>query len=373
MAQEQPRVKKRSSRQALSATSIVSYIGVFLLIITFVAVSYRPPERKTALASSGQLASTQSAQSGATIGDVDQLLATNIGANLADTTDLPVANNVANLSQSLTAESMLAQTDTNTVSKPFVQSADTSALKQYVTVVGDTVPAVAAKYGISAQTVRWVNNLTSDALEPGRTLTILSKDGILYTVKSGDTVDSIAAKYGADANIIIHDNSLELSGVPAVGERLIIANGVLPTNEQPGYVAPRAVSYSSYSGASTGYNANLAVSVGNKYAWGNCTWYAYERRVQLGSPVGSFWGNASTWAYNARLAGYRVDYNPEPGAVMANGGGYGHVAVVESVNPGVSVHISEMNAYRWGGGFNRVDSGDISWGEAVSGYYQYIH
>lgn len=375
---EQPRVKKRSSRHSVSATSVISYIGVFLLIITFVAVSYRPPEQATTYASAntGQLASTQAATTGATAGDVDQLLATTIGANLADTTNLPVANNVANLSQSLTAESALTQTDTNTVSKPQVlTSTDTSAIKQYVTVVGDTVPAVAAKYGISPQTVRWVNGLTSDALEPGKPLTILAKDGILYTVKPGDTVDGIASKYGADANMIIHDNNLELDGNPPVGARLIIANGILPTNERPGYIAPRVAAYGgvTYGGGNSGYSSNLSASVGNKYAWGNCTWYAYERREQLGNPVGSFWGNASTWAYNARLAGYRVDYNPEPGAVMANGGGYGHVAVVESVNPGVSVHISEMNAYRWGGGFNRIDSGDIPWSEATSGYYQYIH
>ncbi len=375
--QEQPRVKKRSSRHTLSATSVVSYIGVFLLIITIVAIGYRPAERKTSLASTGQLASTEAALAGAATGSVDQLLATNVGANLADSTDLPVANNVANLSQSLAAESVLAQTDINMISKPLGQSSeDVSAKKQYVTVAGDTVPSVAEKFGISAQTVRWVNNLSSDALEPGRTLTILAKDGILYTVKAGDTVASIASKYGADANIIKIDNDLDISGEPAAGQQLIIANGVLPTDEQPGYVAQRAysgISYGNYSGAYTGYNSKLAASVGNKYAWGNCTWYAYERRAQLGSSVGSFWGNASTWPYNARQAGFRVDTSPEPGAVMANGGGYGHVAIVESVNPGVSVRISEMNAYRWGGGFNRISSGDIPWSEATSGYYQYIH
>lgn len=114
-------------------------------------------------------------------------------------------------------------------------------------------------------------------------------------------------------------------------------------------------------------------SAGNRYAWGNCTWYAYERRMQLGNPVGSFWGNASTWAYSASAAGYLVDGNPTPGAVMQNGGGAGHVAIIEAVNPGVSVTISEMNGYRFGGGYARVGHGDISWGEATSGMYRYIH
>jgi surface antigen len=58
---------------------------------------------------------------------------------------------------------------------------------------------------------------------------------------------------------------------------------------------------------------------------------------------------------------------------MANGGGYGHVAVVESVNSGVSVRVTEMNAYRCGGGFNRISTCDISWSEATSGMYNYIH
>lgn len=95
--------------------------------------------------------------------------------------------------------------------------------------------------------------------------------------------------------------------------------------------------------------------------------------MQLGRPIGSFWGNAATWAYAASAAGLLVDGNPEPGAIMQNGGGYGHVSIVEAVNPGVSITISEMNGYRFGGGYARVGRGDISWSEATSGYYKYIH
>jgi len=132
------------------------------------------------------------------------------------------------------------------------------------------------------------------------------------------------------------------------------------------------ISYSTYGGGSaTSYSGGI--SSGNKYSYGQCTWYAYERRMQLGMPVGGMWGNAYSWGYMAQAAGYQVDGNPSAGAVMQNSGGYGHVAVVESVNPGVSVTISEMNAYRFGGGWNRVGRGEISWSEATSGYYKYIH
>lgn len=349
------------------------------MIISLVAVGYRPPQRQTTLANGNdQLASTAYASDIQPASPVDTLLATNVAANIADTTDMPIANNVANLSQSLTAESSLAQTDTNVISKPQVidASVDSVTTKKYTAVAGDTIPVIAARYNVSAQTVRWANSLTSDAVEPGRTLAIPPQDGVLYTVRAGDTIDSVAAKYKSDRQLIVDYNNLNLTQtLTAVGSQILIPGGDLPASERPGYVAPRT--YTSYTTSSYGIGSasysNLSASVGNRYAYGNCTWYAYERRSQLGMPVGSFWGNASTWAYNASIAGYRVDGNPEAGAVMENGGGYGHVSVVESVNVGVSVHVSEMNGYRWGGGFNRIASGDIPWGEAVSGMYRYIH
>jgi len=360
--------------RSLSWTSAASYAGVFLLIITLVTISYEPPKQETSLGSlnSATSAATQTtATDVAQVAAVDSLMATSIGATIAESTGLPVAKNVTNLSQSLATESMLAQTDTNTISKPQIASitSDTHTVREYVAAAGDTATSVAEKYGLSSQTVRWANNLTSDAIEPGKSLVILPVDGVLYTVKSGDTVDSIAAKYGANRQDIIAINDLELVGNPAVGQQLTIPNGNLPDTERPGYVAPRAATVSSGYGTSS----NLLASVGNGYAFGNCTWYAYERRVQLGLPVGSFWGNASTWAYNAQLAGLLVDGNPAAGAIMQNGGGYGHVAIVEAINPGVSISISEMNGYRFGGGFNRIGHGDIPWSEAVSGMYRYIH
>ncbi len=372
----------RTARGTISGSSIASYFGVFLLIISLIALAYHPPVKQQALADVSsavtQQAPTNTVAPAASSASVDQLMATNLASSLAASTDMPISNNVANLSQSLQVESVLAQTDANVISKPQIvqPTASSRTVQTYTAAQGDTVPAVAQKYNVTPDTIRWANNLTSDALEPGKTLQILPVSGILYTVKSGDTLDSISTKYGTSRAVIVSYNDLDLSGDASAGLQLIIPGGVLPTNERPGYVAPvtrtTTTTTGSYSG---GYGSSYSgsISAGNKYAWGNCTWYAYERREQLGNPVGSFWGNASTWAYNARAAGFLVDGNPTPGAVMANGGGYGHVAIVESVNPGVSVTISEMNAYRFGGGFARVDHGDISWGEATSGMYQYIH
>lgn len=194
--------------------------------------------------------------------------------------------------------------------------------------------------------------------------------GVLYTVKAGDTIQSISEKYQANAERITSYNDLELSG-PKEGQQLILPGGVLPENERPGYVAPRSSSYSSGGGGSIVSSSMAGVSAGNRYAYGNCTWYAYNRRAALGRPVGSFWGNANTWAINARAAGYQVDYTPAAGAVLVDTAGYyGHVAVVESVQSNGDIVVSEMNNYAYGG-FGIVNTRTISAGQA--GSYQYIH
>ena len=372
--------KPQRARGSISGTTIATYLGIFLLVVSMIVLAYHPPVNQKVLADASSGTSTQQTQAQAQTTSnvsVDQLVATDLASSLAESTDMPISNNVANLSQTLSVESVLAQTDSNVISKPQIiqPTADGRTLQYYVAVAGDTVPSVASKYGVSAQTIEWSNNLTSEALTPGQKLTILPTDGVLYTVKAGDTIDSIVSKYGTDRASIIAFNDLELTGNPPAGTQIILPGAVLPNNERPGYVAPTTGGGGYGSSYGGGYgNAYLAkASVGNRYAWGNCTWYAYERRLQLGMPVGSFWGNASTWAAYARAAGYLVDGNPAPGAVMQNGGGYGHVAIVESVNPGVSVTISEMNGYRFGGGFARVGHGDIPWSEAVSGYYNYIN
>lgn len=342
-----------------------------MLVIALVAIGYQPPAQTSADAR----AVVSSSQSAATQPSVDQLVATNVAAAVAESTDLPVAYNVANLSQSLTSERTLAQTDTNVISKPQIvqPTADSRVAVSYKTSVGDTIPTIAQKYHLAPQTIKWANNLTSDAIEPNRVLKILPVDGVLYTVQSGDTKASIANHFRADLDRLTSFNDLE-QGQPKAGSQIIIPGGVLSNSERPGYIAPQVTN--AYDNSIGGYGVDASLigqSVGNRYAWGNCTWYAYERRAELGRPVGSFWGNANTWAYYAAASGYRVDGNPAPGDVMANGGGNGHVAVVESVNRGVSITISEMNGYRFGGGFARIGRGNISWAEATSGMFQYIH
>jgi LysM repeat protein len=148
-----------------------------------------------------------------------------VAADVAQTTNLPIAANVANLSISTQIKSELPQSsDATTISKPQIiqPTASGRTITSYTTVAGDTVQSVAAANGVSADTVSWANKLTSDAINPNTVLQILPISGITYTAQSGDTVQSLATKYKADPSRIITYNDLDATGavlqIPAYGD-----------------------------------------------------------------------------------------------------------------------------------------------------------
>ena len=111
---------------------------------------------------------------------------------------------------------------------------------------------------------------------------------------------------------------------------------------------------------------------GNTYPYGQCTWWAYERRHQLGLPVGSNFGDARNWAAAAQALGYSVDNTPRVGDVVVFAPGqagassvYGHVAVVEAVVDDKIV-VSEGNS---GGALGQATSRTL----ANAQNFTYIH
>ena len=321
-------------------------------------------ERSKTLASSETTgASSVSKSAKSKTASVDELAAANAVTNLAETAELPSAGDLRESETSLTIKKNLSQNDAEVITKPDIVKPDTSAargISSYVTKEGDTMESIAKKFKISSQTLRWANNTTSDAVEPNKTLVVPLVDGVIYTVKDGDTAQSLAEKYKTSAERVVLYNDIDDGAKLSIGSRIVLPGGELPENERPGYVASR--SRSSTTRASRSW---LTASVGNRYAAGNCTWYAYELRMRLGRPIGSFWGNANTWATSARAAGFVVNNTPAPGAIFQTTAGYyGHVGIVERVENGV-VYVSDMNYAGYGIITHRTLNG--------AGGYLYIH
>jgi len=99
------------------------------------------------------------------------------------------------------------------------------------------------------------------------------------------------------------------------------------------------------------------ISATNTFPEGYCTWWAFERRAQLGMPVD--WLNdmskprdACKWIDFAKQAGVSTGSSPKTGAIAVWGAtatnSFGHVAIVEWVEPGevpgeTWIGVSEMN------------------------------
>lgn len=111
-----------------------------------------------------------------------------------------------------------------------------------------------------------------------------------------------------------------------------------------------------------------ATSPSNTYPFGQCTWYAYNRMQELGTPVESNLGNGADWGKNAKEKGYQTDTQPHVGWVVSftqGAGGadpiYGHVAVVEAISDdGQHFLVSECNVVASG-------SGTVSFRELTNG------
>lgn len=354
-----------STLKKLQSNKIVvvsSYILIFGLIV---GLAYSGRDSDSLVLAERQNQSTVSSISDEKP-SIDQVVAADLAANLAIRVDLPIANNVNNQAISLNAKNQFAQTSDETITKPQIIASTASASKTiatYKTQPGDTVSSVAAKFHLSVNTIKWSNNIVGDALEPGRNLLIPPVDGIIYYAQSGDSADSIAQKFSINRDRVVLFNDLELSSSIVAGTQIIVPGG------SPVVATPAgSVRLDQSSTVSTNIFASL--SGGNRYDFGNCTYYAYNRRAALGMPIGGMWGNASSWASLARASGFLVDNRPSVGAVIqtANAaGGYGHVAVVESVGADGSLFISEMNFRGWNVTSTRTVPAD------TIGSYNYIH
>lgn len=96
----------------------------------------------------------------------------------------------------------------------------------YTVEAGDTPSAIAARFGISLNTLLWANNLRSvSAIKIGDELAILPVTGVQYQVKKGDTIEGIAKKFKADASEIISFNGLGIGEALGAGSEIIIPDG----------------------------------------------------------------------------------------------------------------------------------------------------
>lgn len=148
-----------------------------------------------------------------------------------------------------------------TSAAPTAQPSTTS----YVVVAGDTVSAIAKRFGVSTDALLTANGLrASSIIRPGQVLTIAgarsaptiaiktvssvthtepapppatAPAGSSYVVRSGDTISGIAAKFGVSVQALLEANGLTSSSTIYAGSTLRIPGGATST----GAAAPKGV------------------------------------------------------------------------------------------------------------------------------------
>ena len=110
-----------------------------------------------------------------------------------------------------------------------------SSIIEYTAVAGDTIGAIAERFGLKPETVAWSNpRAYIQILQPGNLLNILPVDGVLHTVLVEQTISSVAELYRVDPYTIIDSEYNNLAGASpdtllTSNTRLIVPGG---TGEQ---------------------------------------------------------------------------------------------------------------------------------------------
>lgn len=209
---------------------------------------------------------------------------------------------------------------------------------------GESLYTLANDYGVTVDSLREANDLSSSALQVGQSLTINDPTKDPSAVQSAPTAAPVKTSVQQTAKV--------QSSTPAPQKTEQQSNSTANNNvvSKP----QQTVSNSSNTVQSTPVassnqqHGQAANSAGNTYAWGQCTWFAKNRA----SWAGNYWGNGGNWDSSARSQGFAVDNTPAAGSLVvfhpgqSVGGqwtadGYaGHVAYVESVS-GNTITISQ--------------------------------
>lgn len=99
---------------------------------------------------------------------------------------------------------------------------------------------------------------------------------------------------------------------------------------------------------------SMTTQAGSGYPVGQCTWYVYNRLIEIGTIKGhegyGYLGNGQDWVRSLVAKGWKFSASPIAGAVVSTAGGfdhtypqYGHVGFVEHVNPDGTFLVSELN------------------------------
>ena len=230
---------------------------------------------------------------------------------------------------------------------------------------GDTLYKISEKYNVSLAEIYKLNPNVSEVLQVGQLIAI--------TEKGSAHLSPFNSPYNRNLSTSTQSSppTMTLSPINTTDSSEQYVNSYQTQYTKNDHVNTHPYQYevsqsNEYQQPSYNKENNDLAGDNNYYDWGQCTYYAFDRRQQLGKSISSLWGNANNWASAAQNQGFTVNNKPEVGAVFqTTAGPLGHVGVVEKTNRDGSIVVSEMN---WQG-FGKKSYRTIK----NTAAYQYIH
>lgn len=218
----------------------------------------------------------------------------------------------------------------------------------YTTERGDTLSTIAQKFGISVDTIKWENNLTSDDVSVGDDLKIPPVTGIVYKVQPGDTIYTIAKKFQTDAQGIVDYPFNDFANPETFslvdGQQLVVPNGVPPAAApvykpvQTQYIA-QAPQFTNVSG--DGFHWPIQGLITQGFSW-------YHNGIDIAGPIGTPIYAAKAGIVLEASCGYDGGYGCH--VLLSHAGGwssmYAHMVDQPSVGAGQSVSAGQLIGYR---------------------------
>jgi len=126
-------------------------------------------------------------------------------------------------------------TDSQMTVDPLTQVSDKprADVFEYTVEDGDTLAAIAKKFGVDTDSIKWLNpGLNEKRIKKGTVMKIPPVTGVMHTVKSGETVYSIAKRYNVSAQAIVDFPFNEFSNdetfALAIGQQIVVPDGEMP-------------------------------------------------------------------------------------------------------------------------------------------------
>jgi len=112
---------------------------------------------------------------------------------------------------------------------------------RYTVKEGDTLSSIAAKFGISVNTVVWANKLSSSGfIKPGQEIEILPVSGVLHEVKAGERLEGIASLYKVSVEDV---KTFNKTAKVQAGDTIVIPNAKPAKEESRQSNLPKASDY----------------------------------------------------------------------------------------------------------------------------------